>query len=141
MHEWNCDCDWLSSVVVVHLPLVSGTYFLPGPVGPAFFNDPCTMVVLGWRLIWREFVCRWQQEKDEDEFCKVALPAARSDSGLSVSFFGGVARGKIAYRLIWITCVMGLGHVFSAPKYTTTHLAKEYNFGDEEDEINGDKTG
>jgi hypothetical protein len=24
----------------------SGTYFLPGPVGVAFFNDPCTMVVL-----------------------------------------------------------------------------------------------
>lgn len=98
---------------------VSGTYFLPGPVGPAFFNDPCTMVVLGWRLVRREFVCRWRQEKDEDEFCKVALPAARSDSGLSVSFFGGVARGKIAYRLIWITCIVGLGHVFSAPKYTT----------------------
>jgi hypothetical protein len=25
---------------------LSGTYFLPGPVGVAFFNDPCTMVVL-----------------------------------------------------------------------------------------------
>lgn len=31
--------------------VLSGTYFLPGPVGPAFFNDPCTMVVSRWGFI------------------------------------------------------------------------------------------
>ena len=46
---------------------VSGTYFLPGAVGPAFFNDPCTIFVLGWE-IGMEGIGRSTQEKEVGKF-------------------------------------------------------------------------
>lgn len=84
------------------------------------------MVVLEWWLVWREFVCRWRQGKDEDEFCKVALPAARSDSGLSVSFFGGLPEGKLLIGLSGSRALWDWGMYFPFRSIRLPHLAKEY---------------
>src|SRR5688572_30335684 len=92
VHGWDSCGLWVRVCL-------SGTYFLPGPVGVAFFNDPCTMVVL-IGVETEESENGWTLVEEVDGFCKVALPAARSESGLLFLFSGWVAGGKIAYRLI-----------------------------------------
>lgn len=110
---------------------LSGTYFLPGPVGVAFFNDPCTMVVL-IGVGTEGSGGRQTLVKDVDGFCKVALPAARSDSGLLFLFSGWVAGGKIAYRLIWSRVLWDWGMYFPLRSISDWN-----NIGDEESDGGG----